>query len=215
MDSFLSFLKTYGFYGLLVAVIAFAGTALVKIPIKKWAEKYATKNGLDKSVITKWISMIPLVICFIGSMLVEWGNEGWGNAITLPTFNWTHTCVFAIACWTASVASFNIIGDFRNASVTKEIKKNANSKIAEVAKAQQIIANSAITEKDLAKQAQKEAEAKAKAEEQKARLLAKAEAEQKARDEKIAKLNAQIEALKGKETVSATAQAASNSFFNK
>ncbi len=216
MDSFLSFLKSYGFYGLLVVVVAFAGTALIKLPIKKWAEKWATKNGLDKSVVTKWISAIPLAISFIGARLVEWGNEGWGNAITLPTFDWTRTCVFALACWTASVSAFNIIGDFRNASLSKERKKTADATNAEVAKAKQIIAESAVTEKDIAKQAKKDAEAKAKAEEQRAKLIAKAEAEQKAREEKIAKLNAQIEALKGNASASAQAtQSVSNSFFNK
>jgi hypothetical protein len=42
----LQFLKAYGIWGILIVAIAFGLTEIIKIPVKKQAEKWAEKNGV-------------------------------------------------------------------------------------------------------------------------------------------------------------------------
>ena len=62
MENFTKFLTDYGIGGLLIIVIAFGLTQIIKAPIKKKAEAWANKNGVDKSVITKWLFVLPFVL---------------------------------------------------------------------------------------------------------------------------------------------------------
>lgn len=55
---------SYGFKAIIVIVLTIVITNLIKRPILKKAETYALKYNCDKSVITKWIALIPYGVAF-------------------------------------------------------------------------------------------------------------------------------------------------------
>jgi Na+/H+-translocating membrane pyrophosphatase len=66
-------------YGGQVALIILATiliTNLLKKPILRIGQEIATKKGIDKSVITRFIPLIPLGICFILLFFVKLFNSG-------------------------------------------------------------------------------------------------------------------------------------------
>lgn len=191
METFLGFLKAYGIWGILICVVAFGLTQAIKYPLKKLAQKYEQKTGEDKIVITKWFSAIPLVLCFIGAVLNVWGNSGWGNAITLPEFDWTAVIVETIACAAIAGSVYNIIENFQQSAVEKKVASLTADATGEVAQAKATIASATITEADKAKAEKEAAKAQAKA----AKLQEKAEKEAKKKADEIAKLQAQVAKL--------------------
>ena len=98
MENFTKFLTDYGIGGLLIIVIAFGLTQIIKAPIKKKAEAWANKNGVDKSVITKWLFVLPFVLAFIGSIINVWALGGWGRYVLSPEFDWTAVITETLAC---------------------------------------------------------------------------------------------------------------------
>lgn len=56
---------SYGFKALAVIILTIVFTNLIKGPIIKKAENYALKHNCDKSVITKWIAIIPYFVAFV------------------------------------------------------------------------------------------------------------------------------------------------------
>lgn len=212
MDVFLNFLKTYGIWGLLICIVAFGLTEAIKYPLKKLAKKYEQKTGEDKIVITKWFSFIPLILTFIGSILNVWANAGWGNAITLPEFNWTDVIVETIACTAISGSVYNIIENFQKSALEKKITALTAESSSEVANAKATIAAATITEADKAKAEEEAKKAEVKAQ----KLKEKAEKEAKKKADEIAKLQAKVDMLKASTTATTneTISVVSNSSAN-
>lgn len=192
MENFTKFLTDYGIGGLLIIVIAFGLTQIIKAPIKKKAEAWANKNGVDKSVITKWLFVLPFVLAFIGSIINVWALGGWGRYILSPKFDWTAVIAETLACSGLAGSIFGIATDFQKASTSKKIAEltTENSKVAE---ARATIASETATAADKAKAEKEAIKSKLRAEK-----LAKKQAELKAKqDAEVAKLEAQIAKLKG------------------
>lgn len=188
MENFTKFLTDYGIGGLLIIVIAFGLTQIIKAPIKKKAEAWANKNGVDKSVITKWLFVLPFVLAFIGSIINVWALGGWGRYVLSPEFDWTAVITETLACSGLAGSIFGIATDFQKASTSKKIAEltTENSKVAE---ARATIASETATAADKAK-AEKEAI--------KSDKLAKKQEELKAKqDAEVKKLEAQNAKLKG------------------
>lgn len=192
MENFTKFLTDYGIGGLLIIVIAFGLTQIIKAPIKKKAEAWANKNGVDKSVITKWLFVLPFVLAFIGSIINVWALGGWGRYVLSPEFDWTAVITETLSCSGLAGSIFGIATDFQKASTSKKIAEltTENSKVAE---ARATIASETATAADKAKAEKEAIKSKLRAEK-----LAKKQEELKAKqDAEVKKLEAQIAKLKG------------------
>lgn len=192
MENFTKFLTDYGIGGLLIIVIAFGLTQIIKAPIKKKAEAWANKNGVDKSVITKWLFVLPFVLAFIGSIINVWALGGWGRYVLSPEFGWTAVITETLACSGLAGSIFGIATDFQKASTSKKIAEltTENSKVAE---ARATIASETATAADKAKAEKEAIKSKLRADK-----LAKKQEELKAKqDAEVKKLEAQIAKLKG------------------
>lgn len=190
MNNFVNFLTKYGIGGLIIVALAFILTQLIKIPLKKYAEKYAEKNGVDKAVLTKWYFTIPLVLAFIGSIINQWAIGGWGSYICSDTFNWTAVLAETVACAGVTGSVYGIVESFTKASTSKQLAKltKENSKVAE---ARVVIANETVTAADTAK-AEKEA---AKQQLKLDQLSKKQEKLEAKKAEKVEKLKAELAKL--------------------
>lgn len=75
MESIINSIKTlFGMYGFKVASIVLLTIFIVNLlkkPIIMSAKKYALKNNCDKSVITRYVSVLPFVISFLITFLWE------------------------------------------------------------------------------------------------------------------------------------------------
>lgn len=192
MENFTKFLTNYGIGGLIIIVFAFGLTQLIKIPIKKKAEAWAEKNGVDKSVITKWLFILPFVLAFIGSIINVWALGGWGRYILSPKFDWTTVITETLACSGLAGSIFGIASDFQKADISKKIAEltTENSKVAE---ARATIASETASASQKAKAEKEAAKTKLRADK-----LAKKQEELKAKqDAEVKKLEAQIAKLKG------------------
>ena len=173
MDNFVNFLTKYGIGGLIIVALAFILTQLIKIPLKKYAEKYAEKNGVDKAVLTKWYFIIPLVLAFIGSIINQWAIGGWGSYICSDTFNWTAVLAETVACAGVTGSVYGIVESFTKASTSKQLAKltKENSKVADTAKAEKEAAKQQLKLDQLSKKQEKlEAKKAEKVEKLKAEL---------------------------------------------
>lgn len=174
-EKFLTFCQHYGFAGIIVVTLAIVITFFVKQPIKAFAKKWAMQNSESQTTITQWIPAIPLVICFIGGLLVEWGKEGWGAALFSDTFDWTNAILFTFGTWSVSISINDVGGLFLKTMTAKTIKKSADGRDSKVAEATQAMAASALTEADKAKLAEQLAKEEAKKAKEEARLQAQME----------------------------------------
>lgn len=63
--------ETHGFKVAVIVLITILLVNLLKKPIVKKAEKYAEKHNCDKSVITRYITVLPYIVSFIIAYLWE------------------------------------------------------------------------------------------------------------------------------------------------
>ena len=73
METFLQFFGNWGLSGIVIAAAAFGLTYVIKYPLKKWAKN---KYGEDKTKVTKFFVFIPIILCFIGSVIDTWIRGG-------------------------------------------------------------------------------------------------------------------------------------------
>ena len=75
MESVINSIKTlFGTYGFKVASIVLLTIFIVNIlkkPIISASKKYAIKNNCDKSVITRYVSILPFIVSFVIAFLWE------------------------------------------------------------------------------------------------------------------------------------------------
>lgn len=65
----LNIYDSYGFKALAVIVLTIIITNLIKRPIVKAAEEYARGYNCDKSVVTKWIALVPYGVAFVLNLI--------------------------------------------------------------------------------------------------------------------------------------------------
>lgn len=79
--------QSYGFRAFVVIIATIILTNITKHPIVKAAENYARGYNVDKSVITKWIALLPYAYAFVinliftvafaakaGNWAINWGK---------------------------------------------------------------------------------------------------------------------------------------------
>lgn len=201
-------LTDYGWPAIVVTVLTIALTGIIKSPIKKKAIEVANKAGIDKSVFTRWLAFLPLVIAFIGSVLNVGFVQGWGSATADAGSFWGTASTETVLVWGLSVSFYETSDNFlkslygkstnnSSAPADKADQKSADSQVsaktARLTKKAQKVADELAKAKadDLAKREKAEAVAKVKAD---AEAKAKAEAEAKAKAEAEAKAKAEAEA---------------------
>lgn len=199
------FLARYGIWGVIGVVLAIVITDLIKIPYKKWAEKMAAKNGVDKIVYTKWLFVLPVIIGAIVGILNVWYVNGWGDSICKTDFPWGNVVAEAVAIAGTAGSLYAVIENFQQSTLSKKIASLTDIDTnAEVQEAKNVLATQAVSQsvKLANEKAEKKAEAKAQAlAEKKAREIEKANEKarriEEAKLQKIAELEKQISTLKG------------------
>lgn len=61
---------TYGFHAAVVVLATIAVVNVVKRPLVKKAEELAARTGIDKSVVTKNVTIIPVAVAFVIELVV-------------------------------------------------------------------------------------------------------------------------------------------------
>lgn len=61
---------TYGFHAAAVVLATIAVVNVVKRPLVKKAEELAARTGVDKSVVTKNVTIIPVAVAFVIELVV-------------------------------------------------------------------------------------------------------------------------------------------------
>lgn len=130
MNLFLEFLGDWGLSGLLIALIAFILTAIVKMPIKKLAKD---RLGEDKSKVTKYFVLLPIMFCFFGSIVDCWLRGG--ISAFSSEFDWMRVIkeTFSTMGIPSLIMAFveNFGGDWEN-SFRKELESSrANAEVEE------------------------------------------------------------------------------------
>lgn len=62
---------TYGFRSATIVIATVVIVNLIKKPIVKKAERLAADCGLDKSIVTKYITVLPVAVAFVLELLTE------------------------------------------------------------------------------------------------------------------------------------------------
>ncbi len=204
-NEIVQFLAKYGIFGVIGIALAIVLTDLIKIPYKKWAEKMAAKNGVDKIVYTKWLFVMPIIIAFVTALLNVWYLQGWGDSICKTDFPWVNVIAETVAIAGAAGSLYGVIENFQQSNLSKKISSLTNTDAdEEVQEAKTVLATKAVSTsvKKANEKAEAKAEAKAKKDAEKAEKEAqkaaeKAEKVAKLKAEKIAELQKQIQALQG------------------
>lgn len=115
--------NSYGFKALVVIVLTIVVTNLIKRPIVKHAETYARKYNVDKSVVTKWIALIPYALAFsinlVFVVIMAATKQDWN--IQWPSYI-SDSALFA----SLSIAGFEVGKKCLESYVSRKEAKNAS-----------------------------------------------------------------------------------------
>ena len=201
MDAFANLLTEWGVSILLIAIFAFFGTQLIKIPVKKLAIKKLGDEGKKK--VTKYLVFLPIVLGFVGAIVDTWIRSGDIMSLFGSEFDWIRVLkeTGAVAGLPAIIVA--IVENFQeahdNALVESLAEKSDPQAIAEKQrKAQEALETAQKLNDERAKKKAEKEKQRLEAEE-KARLEREKKA-QEARDKKINDLLAMVERLKNPTT---------------
>lgn len=97
--------QSYGFKAFVIVILTIVLTNVTKRPIVKKAEKYALNYNVDKSVITKWIALLPYAYAFVLNLvfvlIYALSKQDWA-------INWVKYIGDSSLFATLSVAGFEI-----------------------------------------------------------------------------------------------------------
>lgn len=111
------FLSKWGFWQLLSIMVIVLLTMILKQPIKKAAERYQERTGVDKSVITWVISIIPFVLGFGAAFILELVSLSWDVNLV----DWASVTKQASVLSTAAMGLFEMIKKWAEAFTAKKI----------------------------------------------------------------------------------------------
>lgn len=198
MDAFANLLTEWGVSILLIAIFAFFGTQLIKIPVKKLATKKLGDEGKKK--VTKYLVFLPIVLGFLGAIVDTWIRSGDIMSLFGNEFDWIRVLkeTGAVAGLPAIIVA--IVENFQeahdNALVESLAEKSDPQAIAEKQRKAQEALETAQREKDAQEKKNKEREAKRLAD-QLAKEQKRIEEAEKARQKQIKELQAKIDKLNG------------------
>ena len=192
MDQLATLFSDWGLSAFIIAIVAFGGTELIKIPIKKSALKNFGEDGKKK--VTKFIVFIPLFLAFLGALIDCWIRAGKWESPFVEGFDWIRVLKLTLAVAGIPSLIFSIVENFQedhDNAVLKELQEGSNEELEEKRKA----------ELELAKKnaiANANAKALAKAEREQRALEDKQKKLEEARQKQIAKLNKELEVITAK-----------------
>ena len=96
---------SYGFWGTVVVLAVVLLTQLIKSPIVKAAEDWASKSGYDKAVVTRFLPVIPYALAFIGALVLSLAEKAW----KVETLDWANVVAQAGIFGSCAVALFEIV----------------------------------------------------------------------------------------------------------
>lgn len=148
MESIINLIKSlFGTYGVKVATIVLLTILfvnLIKKPIVLAAEKYATKNNCDKSIITRYLCFLPFVIAFLISLIWELILTNFDFSIIDYELLFTNVLLYG----SLSIATFETLKlQFEAYATKKELKKAEKDKLSvnnEIEKNKNIVKNEEI-----------------------------------------------------------------------
>lgn len=155
MEQFMEFLTSYGLAGILIVLLIIGATELIKIPIMKAINNKVEETGNSKRTYTVWLTMIPFVLAFAGS-LIHNAALYHANPFT-PEFSgyWGYVMAEFVACFGLSVVIYNFVHDLVKAHdennvndvVTAAAEVIASQNTKATAAAQQATVEKALEEK--------------------------------------------------------------------
>lgn len=127
-------LTDYGAVNVIIMVLAIILTNIIKKPIVKKAEEFVESakklTGVDvnKSVITSFLCIIPIVLCFIfyffyGLIRVDW---------QISILNWSQVLSNSVVYGMLSISIFETIKGFIKAYVSKKSYNEAKKQLQEL-----------------------------------------------------------------------------------
>lgn len=105
INSVKSLVTTYGFGAATVIVLTILIVNLVKRPIVRRATELARKNGLDKAIVTKNLSLLPIAVSFVLTL-------GWQVAAAgfdFGAIDWADLVASAVMYAAISVATYETV----------------------------------------------------------------------------------------------------------
>ena len=139
------FLSKWGFWQLIAIASIVILTLVLKIPIKKAAEKYQAKTGVDKSIITWVISIIPFVLGFVAALLLELLAQNWD----VNLIDWAEVTKQCSVLAVTAIGIFETVKKFVEAFTAKKVAAatpTVKDKVAPVAEAKVIEINKTSTD---------------------------------------------------------------------
>lgn len=126
-------LTDYGVANVIIMALAIILTNIIKKPIVKKAEEFVesakklTGVNVDKSMITSFLCIIPIVLCFIfyffyGLIQINW---------QIAQLDWTQVFSNAVIYGMLSISIFETIKGFINAYVSKKNYNEAKKQLQE------------------------------------------------------------------------------------
>lgn len=113
--------NSYGFKAFVIVILAIVLTNVIKHPIIRRAEEYARKYNLEKSVVTKWVALIPYGISFMANLafviVFAAVNKDW-------SINWATYVSDSALFATLSIAGFEIGKKCLESYVSRKEAKN-------------------------------------------------------------------------------------------
>ena len=122
-------LSEWGFWQLLAITMIILLTAILKIPIKRAAIKYQEQTGIDKSVITWVISILPFIFAFGVSLVLELWSLNWNP----DNIKWAEVIKQTSMLGTASMGAFELVKKYAQAATAKDTAKKVAEAKAEAA----------------------------------------------------------------------------------
>ena len=126
-------LVDYGAVNVIIMVLAIILTNLIKRPIVKKADSFVesakklTGIDVDKSVITSFLCIIPIVLCFIfyffyGLIQIDW---------KIAELDWSQVLSNAVVYGMLSISIFETVKGFVKAYISKKSYNEAKKQIEE------------------------------------------------------------------------------------
>ena len=119
--------QTYGFKAAIIILITILLVNLIKKPIVKYAEKYANKYECDKSIITKYLCILPFIVAFLITFLWELIISGFNFEI----INYGKLSADTVMYAGLSIATFETLKLQFEAYAAKKSIKNNKTKLQE------------------------------------------------------------------------------------
>ena len=132
INTVVNFLSKYFIWEIIIMLLIVGITALLKLPIKKAAEKLEEKYKVDKSILTWTIGFIPPFLAAIAIFILYWYKSGWSMKLEAEEWAAMFTEIGVVASGAIGIYEFfkkMFQGAKAVAEKNKTVKKNELTKV--------------------------------------------------------------------------------------